>query len=147
MLLRWLYNHMQSVSYISRESWVWGSKIIVRYILSSVCRECVKLSQFSQLSFMQYMRLCVFSLPISPMMTVRMCVLISLSSSNRMYSYLPLFKFRAWHNGMRCMPVYILTKFMCQFHGRICGHKLHLPDSRKHYGNPNVYITQFQLPS
>ena len=36
---------------------------------------CVRLSQFSQLSFMQYMGLCVFSLPIYLMMIVRIGVL------------------------------------------------------------------------
>ena len=48
-------------------------KILVRYILWSVC---LRLSQFSQLSFMQYIGLCVFSLPISLiMMFVRISVL------------------------------------------------------------------------
>ena len=50
----------------------WTSKMIVRYILSSVC---LRLSQFSQLSFMQYMGLFVFNLPIYRMMIVRVCVL------------------------------------------------------------------------
>ena len=39
------------------------------------CRVC----QFSQLSFMQYMRLCVFSLSISLLMTVRICALYQTS--------------------------------------------------------------------
>ena len=51
----------------------WNSnKILVRYFLSSVC---LRLSQFFQSSFMQYMELCVFSLPISLMMIVRIGVL------------------------------------------------------------------------
>ena len=50
----------------------WTSKILVRYILSCVC---LWLSQFSQLSSMQFRGLCVFSLPISLMMIVRICVL------------------------------------------------------------------------
>ena len=46
--------------------------MIVRYILSIVC---LRLCQFPQLSFMQYMGLCVFSLPIYLLMIVRICVL------------------------------------------------------------------------
>ena len=46
--------------------------MLVRYILSSVR---LRLSQFSQLSFMQYMGLCVFSLPVYLMMSVRIRVL------------------------------------------------------------------------
>ena len=48
------------------------SKMIVRYILPSVC---VRLSQFSQLSVMQYMGLCVFSLLMSLTTIVRIRVL------------------------------------------------------------------------
>ena len=36
------------------------------------CRVCVRLRQFSQLSFIHYMGLCVFSVPNSPVMIVRM---------------------------------------------------------------------------
>ena len=39
------------------------------------CRVCLRLRQFSQLSFIQYMGLCVFSLPNSPVMIVRMSTL------------------------------------------------------------------------
>ena len=48
------------------------SKVLARYILSSVS---LRSSQFSQLSFMQYMGLCVFSLPISLMIIERICAL------------------------------------------------------------------------
>ena len=50
----------------------WTSKILQGYILSSVC---LRLSQFSQLSLMQYVGLCVFSLPIYLMMIVIIHVL------------------------------------------------------------------------
>ena len=43
-----------------------------RHMLPSVC---LRLRLFSQLSFIQYMGLCVFSLPNSPVMVVRMCTL------------------------------------------------------------------------
>ena len=54
----------------------WTSRMPVRYNLSSVW---VRLSIFSQLSIIQYVGLCVFSLPISFMMIERiyiLCVLI-----------------------------------------------------------------------
>ena len=50
----------------------WTTNMLVRYMLPSVC---LRLRQFSQLSFIQYMGLCVFSLPNSPVMIVRMCTL------------------------------------------------------------------------
>ena len=48
----------------------WTTKMLVRYMLPCVC---VRLRQFSQLSYIQYMGLCVLSLPNSPLMMVRMC--------------------------------------------------------------------------
>ena len=50
----------------------WTYKMSVRYILSSVW---VRLSIFSQLSIMQYVGLCVFSLPVSLVMIERIYVL------------------------------------------------------------------------
>ena len=50
----------------------WTTKMLVRYMLPSVC---LRLRQFSQLSFIQYMGLCVSSLPNFPVMIVRMCTL------------------------------------------------------------------------
>ena len=50
----------------------WNSKMLVRYILLNVC---LRLSPFYQLSFVQFMGLCVVSLPISVVMTVRISVL------------------------------------------------------------------------
>ena len=50
----------------------WTSKMPVRYNLSSVW---VRLSIFSQLSIIQYVELCVFSLPISFVMIERICML------------------------------------------------------------------------
>ena len=80
----------------------WTSKILIRYILSSVC---LRLSQISQLSVMQYMGLCVFSLPISLMMIVRICVLYLIIIIKS-----PLFRFRSWNNGIHWMSVYILQR-------------------------------------
>ena len=50
----------------------WTTKMLVNYWLPSVC---LRLRQLSQLSFIQYMGLCIFSLPNSPVMIVRMCIL------------------------------------------------------------------------
>ena len=50
----------------------WTTKMLVRYVLACVC---LRLRQLSQLSYSQYMGLCVFSLPNSPLMIVRMCTL------------------------------------------------------------------------
>ena len=47
-------------------------KMLAGYLLLSVC---LILSQFSQLSFLQYMGMRVISLPISLMIIVRICVL------------------------------------------------------------------------
>ena len=65
-----LAQHMISLSslctLISRH---WTSNMLVRCMLSSVC---LRLSEISQLSFIQYMGLCVFSLPNSVVMITRM---------------------------------------------------------------------------
>ena len=62
-----------SLSSLCRSFWRYLIyKIHLRYIMSSLC---LRLNQFSQFSFMQYMGLCVFSLPTSLMMTARINVL------------------------------------------------------------------------
>ena len=66
-------HHATSLSLLCRPIWrYWTAKMLVRYILSRVC---LRLDQFSQLSFMQYKGLRVCSLPISLMMIVRIAVL------------------------------------------------------------------------
>ena len=71
--VRLFANYTISLSSSCRLIWRhWTTKMLVRYMLPSVC---LRLRQFSQLSFIQYMGLCVFSLPISPVMIVRMCTL------------------------------------------------------------------------
>ena len=65
-------HYTTSLSSLCRRIWkYWGSKILVMYTVSSVC---LTLSQFSQ-SVMQYMGLCVLSLPLSFAMIVKVCVL------------------------------------------------------------------------
>ena len=75
----------------------------VRYILSSVW---VRLSIFSQLSIIQYMGLCGFSLPISLVMIERIYTLSYYHHQIWSMSYYPLFRVRSWNNGIRCMSLY-----------------------------------------
>ena len=100
-----------SLSSLGRYNWrYWTSKILVTYILSSVC---IRLSQFSQISFMQYMRLHVFSLPISLMITVKICVLyLVIIIKSEVWPICHCFRVRSWNNGMRCMSFYILMASM-----------------------------------
>ena len=48
---------------------------LLKCLLGTFCRVCVRLRQFSQLSSMQYLGLCLFSLPIYLTMIVRIPVL------------------------------------------------------------------------
>ena len=86
----------------------WTYKMPVRYILSSVW---VRLSIFSQWSIIQYVGLCVFSLPTPPCDDRENIYTLSfyyhqIGSTN----YYPLFRVRSWNNGVRCMSFYILLK-------------------------------------
>ena len=85
----------------------WTRKMPVRYNLSRVW---VRLSIFSQLSIIQYMGLCVFSLPISFVMIERIYIYTLSYYHHQIGSmdYYPLFRVMAWNNGMRCMSFYIL---------------------------------------
>ena len=84
----------------------WTTKMLVRYMLPSVC---LRLRQFFLLSFIQYMGLCVFSLPNSPVMIVRMCTLSYYHHQTGSMNHKPLFRVRSWNNGMRCMSYYVLS--------------------------------------
>ena len=75
----------------------------VRYILSSVW---VRLSIFSQLPVLQYMGLCVFSLPSSPVMIERIYTLSHYHHQIGSMNYYPLFRVSSWNNCMRCMSIY-----------------------------------------
>ena len=70
-----------SLSSLYKHIWrYWAYKMPVRYILSSVW---VRLSIFSQFSFIQYVGLCVFSLPISLVMIGKiyiLCLIIIIKS-------------------------------------------------------------------
>ena len=62
-----------SLSSLCRLIWRhWTTKMLAWYRLPSVC---LRLRQFSQLSFIQYMGLYVFSSPNSPVMIMRICTL------------------------------------------------------------------------
>ena len=71
--IRMFVHYTISLSSLCKFIWRhWTSKMPVRYILSSVW---VRLSIFSQLSMIKYMGLCVFSLPISPVMIERIYII------------------------------------------------------------------------
>ena len=76
-------HYHRCANFISRH---WTYKMPVRYFLSSVR---VGVSIFSQLSIIQYVGLCVFSLPISFVMIERTYFVLS-SSSNRKNEVIPI---------------------------------------------------------
>ena len=88
-IIRLFVHNTISLSSLCKLIWrLWSYKMPVRYILSSVW---VRLSTFSQLSIIQYMGLCVFSLPISLVMIEMYHIyFVLLSSSNRKYELLPI---------------------------------------------------------
>ena len=73
----------------------------VTYTLSSVW---VRSSILSQLSIIQYVGLCVFSLSISLVIIERIYILCH----HQIGKNYPLFRVKSWNNGMRCMSFYIL---------------------------------------
>ena len=87
----------------------WTYKMPVRYILSSVW---IRLSIFSQLSIIQsiiqYVGLCVFSIPTPLVMIERIYTLFYYHHQIGSMNYYPLFRVRSWNNGVRCISFYIL---------------------------------------
>ena len=76
------------------------------------CRVCLRLRQFSQLSFIQYMGLCIFSLPNSDVMILRMCTLSYYHHQIGSMNHQPLFRVRSWNNGMCCMSYMFLCRWV-----------------------------------
>ena len=70
----------------------------IKHILSVI--------QFFQLSIIQYMGLCVFSLPISLVVIEIIYTLSHYHHQIGSMNYYPLFRARSWNNGMRCMSLY-----------------------------------------
>ena len=66
----------------------------------------VRLSILSQLSIIQYIGLCVFSLPISLVMIEIIYTLSYYHLQIGSMNYYPLFRATSWSNGMRCMSLY-----------------------------------------
>ena len=107
----WLADHVRlfvhytiSLSSLCKLIWKqWTYEMPVRYILSSVW---VRLGIFSQLPIIQYMGLCVFSLPISLVLIERIYILSYYHHQIGSMNYYPLFGVRSWNNGMRCMSLY-----------------------------------------
>ena len=104
--VRLLADYTISLSSLCRLIWRhWTTKMLVRYMLPSVC---LRLRLFSQLSLIQCMGLCIFSLPKSPAMIVRMCTLSYNHHQIGSMNHKSLFRVRSWNNGIRCMSYYVL---------------------------------------
>ena len=106
VILYWHWTPLSTEkSFISISSWslcrlIWRhwtlKKMLVRYRLSGVC---LWLSHFSQLSFIQYVGLCVLSLPNFPVMIARMFILYHHHHQLGSMNDWPLFRARSWNNG------------------------------------------------
>ena len=72
VVVRWHFIPSQYHHYADESHWRhWTSNMLARYILLSLC---LRFSQFSQLPFKQYMRLCIFSLPLFIVIIVWICI-------------------------------------------------------------------------
>ena len=104
-------------------TWHWQPHCIYRQEVSPVHSvKCVsKIKSISQLSFMQYMGMCVFSLPIYLMMIVRTCVLyLIIIIKSEVWPVFHLLRVRSWNYGMCCMSFYFLTiKTIMKWHSRL----------------------------
>ena len=115
IMVRWSYSLYLPITLPHYHHYVnvwrcFTSKMFVMYILSSVC---LRLRIFSQLYFMQYTGLCVFSLPTSLVMIVRIRVLCHHQIGSR--TPLPFFRVRPCNNGMRRAFFYILIQLSLWF--------------------------------
>ena len=113
----------------------WTYKMPVRYNLSSVW---VRLSIFSQLSIIQYMGLCVFSLPISFVMIERViihCLIIIIKSEVWTITHC----LGLGHETMVCAVC--LSIFLCQFIGLVMRHKSSCNHVRRHAERPSCSFT------
>ena len=72
----------------------------------------VRLSILSQLSMIQYVRLCVFSLPIPLVIIERMYTLSYYHHEIGSMNHYPLVRVKSWNNGMRCMSLYMLICYI-----------------------------------
>ena len=96
-----LFAHCISLSSLWRLIWRhWTSKMLVRYMLSSVC---LRSSQFSQLSFIQYMGLCVVSLPNFLIKIMKMCTLSCYHHQIWSVNINYCLGVRLWNSGTCCM--------------------------------------------
>ena len=87
----------------------WPYKMPVRYIVSSVW---VRLSKFSQLFILQYLGLCVFSLPISLAMIERLYILLSYYHHQiRIMNHCPNFRARSWNNAWYALYVSLYSYY------------------------------------
>ena len=89
---------------LCRVIWKHGTyKMLVRYILSSIC---LRLSLFSRLSVMQYMGLCVFTLSISLLIIVRIIELHLIIIKSEVW--ITSFCFGLGHETMVCFVCLVM---------------------------------------
>ena len=86
----------------------WTFKMLVRYMLSSVC---LRLSQFSQLSFAKTTEFCDLRSPYSLVIIVKICTLSYHHKKIGNMNHKLLFQARPWNNGTCCI---YLTIFLSQ---------------------------------
>ena len=89
--------------------------------LSDIFVEGVRLNILSQLSIIEYMGLCVFSLPISLVM-IEIIYTLSYYHHHQIGSmnYYPLFRVRSLNDGVRCMSLPILIVSLYRVHENRC---------------------------
>ena len=94
----------------------WTSKMVVMYILPSVC---LWLSQFAQLYFMQFMGLCIKLTHLSYDDCENMCILSYYHHQIGRMTHLPLFKVRSWSNSIRCLFIFLAIEWFISKHHSI----------------------------
>ena len=101
---------------------------IFKYILSSMYLIFI---QFSQLPFMQYIGLCVFSLPISLLLIMRMRVLYLFIIVKSEFIGHCRVRVRAWNKDMRCMSLYVIFVFnACVYHRAAMECAVRIPNTK-----------------
>ena len=115
-------------------------EMLVRYIILDVC---LRLRQFAQLSLMEYMDLCVFSLYISLVMNVNMRTLSDYQQIGGINNKL-LFRVRSWNNGIRCMFCYTLIINCIEWSDQTVTHRIstYIPVNMTEMGLkwPNAFL-------
>ena len=117
--IRLFAHYTSSLSSLYRCMWrYWTSKMLARHVLLNMWR---KLSQFSQLSFMEniwiYGASCIQHTHFLTIVRILVFYLIIIIVKSK-FDPLSSFRARSWNNGMRCMPFCILIQYNIQLTNR-----------------------------